>query len=159
PPESLVPAEDVLKQIEGKTAQLADKIAELRKNKVHHHLLPDVEIYLRGAQNIVRFKEYFDKSSGKWTLDSLDRGLSRAEELAQGKPSWTKPTGQNVVRGYRSIIDDTAQPYGVTYPLDYGKDPKKHWRVDIVLHGRNAKLTEVAFLNSHNGSKKVPSDQ
>jgi hypothetical protein len=159
PPDAFVPSEETLKQIVAKTAQLAAKIAELRKDKKTHELLPDVEIYLRGAENIVRFKEYYSKDSGKWTLDALDAGLERAEQLAKGKSPWTTLEKRNVLRAYRSIIDDTAQPYGVTYPLEYGKDPERHWRVDIVLHGRNSALTEVAFLNSHNGKKKVPADQ
>src|SRR5271166_1726568 len=86
PPDKIYPpSEEVLKQIAAKTAQLAAKIAELRKNPKTHELLPDVEIYLRGAENIVRFKEYYSKDSGKWTLDCLDRGLERAAQLAKGK--------------------------------------------------------------------------
>ena len=159
PPNAFMPAADVLKQIAAKTAQLAAKIAELKKEPKNHELLPDVEIFLRGAQNIVRFKEYYSKDSGKWTLDALDRGLQRAEQLAKGETPWTQLATRNVLRAYRSNIDGTAQPYGVTYPNDYGKDPKKKWRVDIVLHGRNASLTEVAFINSHNGKKKVSPEQ
>ena len=105
-------------------------------------------------ENIVRFKEFYSKDSGKWTLDCLDRGLERAEQLAKGKTPWTTLEKRNVLRAYRSVIDGTAQPYGVTYPLEYGKDPKKKWRVDVVLHGRNSSLTEVAFLNSHNGNEE-----
>ena len=159
PPDAFAPSADVLKQIEIKTAQLAAKIAELKKDKKTHELLPDVEIYLRGAENIVRFKEYYSKDSGQWTLDALDRGLQRADQLAKGETPWTQLKTQNVLRAYRSAIDGTAQPYGVTYPNDYGKDPKKKWRVDIVLHGRNATLTEVAFINSHNGKKKPSPEQ
>ena len=159
PPDAFVPTEEVHKEIQAKTAQLAAKIAELRKDKKHAELLPDVEIFLRGAENIVRFKEYYHKDSGKWTLDTLDRGMKRAEQLATGQKPWTNMPGRNVVRGYRSIIDGTAQPYGVTYPLDYGKDLKKPWRVDVVLHGRNGTLTEVSFANTHNGKKKVAVDQ
>ena len=123
-------------------------------------MLPDVEIFLRGAENIVRFKEFYHKDSGKWTLDTLDRGLERAETLASGAASpWTTPAITNTVRAYRSSVDGTAQPYGVTYPIGYGKDVDKKWRVDIVLHGRNSTLTEVSFLNSHNGKKKVSADQ
>jgi len=160
-PEDLIPSAEVLTQIQAKTKQLADKIAGLRakKDKKIDTLLPDVEIYLRGAENIVRFKEYYSKDSGKWTLDSLDRGLARAEQLAIHNDVWMHLKTRNVVRGYRSVIDGTAQPYGVTYPLEYGKDPSRKWRVDVVLHGRNGSLTEVAFLNSHNGSKKVGADQ
>ena len=73
PPGSLEPTPDVLKEIQAKTAQLAAKIAELRKDEKTHELLPDVEIYLRAAENIVRFKEFYNKASGKWTLDVLDQ--------------------------------------------------------------------------------------
>ena len=75
-----------------KTDQLAAKIADLRKHPKHHDLLPDVEIYLRAAENIVRFKEFYTKDSGKWTLDVLDRGLKRAEQLAGDKKTmpWIK---------------------------------------------------------------------
>ncbi|MSU80300.1 MAG: hypothetical protein EXS16_19685 [Gemmataceae bacterium] len=167
PPPSFQPTDEQLAQIKAKTAHLAAKIAELHKDKKQaklredpaQDLLPDVEIYLRGAENIVRFKEFYDKASVKWTLDSLDRGMLRAEQLAKGETPWTKLATSNVLRAYRSDIDGTAQPYGVTYPLNYGKDPEKLWRVDVVLHGRNGKLTEVAFLNAHNGSKKPAADQ
>ncbi|HZZ81654.1 MAG TPA: hypothetical protein VFE62_24340, partial [Gemmataceae bacterium] len=156
PPDKLFPpSADVMKQIETKTVQLAAKIEELRKNPKNVWLLPDVEIYLRGARNIVRFNEWFSKASGQWTLDVLDRGIERADQLAAGKSPWTTLEKRNVLRAYRSSVDGTAQPYGVTYPLEYGKDPKRKWRVDIVLHGRNSSLTEVAFINSHNGKKKI----
>ena len=78
-------------------------------------------------------------------LATLDSGLLRAEQLAKGETPWTTLEKRNVLRAYRSVIDGTAQPYGVTYPLEYGKDPKRKWRVDVVLHGRNGTLTEVAF--------------
>jgi pimeloyl-ACP methyl ester carboxylesterase len=155
------PTEDVIKEIQAKTKILAAKIAELRKEPRNHALLPDVEIYLRGAESIVRFNEFYTKDSVKWTFDSIERGMQRAEQLAKGQTPWTQLATRNVVRGYRSKIDGTAQPYAVTYPLPYHyKDEKaKPYRVDVVLHGRNATLTEVAFLNSHNGSRKPAADQ
>ena len=159
PPGNFEPPPEMLKQIQENTVQLAAKIAELRKDKKHHDLLPDVEIYLRGAENIVRFKEFFNKDSGKWTLDTLEAGMQRADQLAKGGRSWTTLEKRNVLRAYRSVIDGTAQPYAVTYPLEYGKDPKRKWRVDIVLHGRVATWTEISFANTHNGNKQVDPDQ
>ncbi len=168
PPDAFQPNDKELEQIKAKTAQLAAKIAELRANgqrklaganHATYDMLPDVEIYLRGAENIVRFKEFYSKDSVKWTLAALDRGLERAEQLAMGQTPWTTLQKSNVLRAYRSAIDGTAQPYGVTYPNGYGKDVKHKWRVDIVLHGRNSTLTEVSFLNAHNGTKKVAADQ
>src|SRR5580765_499871 len=67
------PSPEVMAQIKAKTAKLSAKIGELRKDKKNHELLPDVEIYLRGAENIVRFNEFYNKASGQWTLDALDR--------------------------------------------------------------------------------------
>ncbi|MBI3823345.1 MAG: hypothetical protein HY289_11800 [Planctomycetes bacterium] len=161
PPAIFEPTPEVLLQIKNKTAVLAAQVAALRKDPKRHELLPDVEIFLRGAENIVRFKEFYNKASAQWTLDTLDRGIERADQLAKGQTPWTRLATPNVVRGYRSMIDGTAQPYGVTYPLsfDRGADRKKMFRVDIVLHGRNSTLTEVAFLNTHNGKKKPPADQ
>ncbi|MBI1832411.1 MAG: alpha/beta hydrolase [Planctomycetes bacterium] len=170
PPKIFEPSQEVLDQILAKTAQLSAKIADLRANGQRklgggnlttHELLPDVEIYLRGARNIVQFKEYFNKDSAKWTLDCLDEGMLRAQHLAKGQTPWTELSTRNVLRAYRSRIDGTAQPYGVTYPLSYNRSDEinKPYRVDIVLHGRNASLTEVAFLNTHNGKKKPAADQ
>ncbi|MFM7152034.1 MAG: prolyl oligopeptidase family serine peptidase, partial [Gemmataceae bacterium] len=64
------------------------------------------------------------------------------------------PAGDTVVRGYRSRIDGSVQPYAVSYPLDYGLSRKKRYRLDVVLHGRDLSLTEVAFL--HRASQQAP---
>src|SRR5437870_2154651 len=91
PPVSIEPVAEVMREIQAKTAQLAAKIAELRKDKKHKDLaasgwrfseqLPEVEIYLRAAENIVRYQEFYHKNSGQWTLDMLDAGIKRAEQL------------------------------------------------------------------------------
>ncbi len=51
------------------------------------------------------------------------------------------------------------QPYTVTFPADYGKDARKRWRVDVVLHGRDASLTEVKFLRQADQGKPAAIDQ
>src|SRR5207253_9976564 len=89
----------------------------------------------------------------------LDDGVKRAEQLAAGnEPVWRKTAGQSIVRAYRSDIDGSVQPYAITAPANYGKDPSKKWRLDVVLHGRDATLTEVKFLNAFR-SKPVPAEQ
>ncbi|MCI0701489.1 MAG: hypothetical protein L0241_10445, partial [Planctomycetia bacterium] len=67
--------------------------------------------------------------------------------------------GKWVLRAYRSDIDDSIQPYAVLLPHDYGKDPKKKWRLDIVLHGRDSSLTEAKFIATHGTTAKdAPKD-
>src|SRR5207248_9880661 len=58
-----------------------------------------------------------------------------------------------------SRVDGSVQPYAVTLPADYGKDPRKKWRMDVVLHGRDAGLSEVKFIHEHEGEHPAPADQ
>jgi pimeloyl-ACP methyl ester carboxylesterase len=155
PPPAIKISDEALKPIKEKTAQLGQAIAELRKDGENHILLPDVEVFHRAAEMIMQLGEFYQKDSPAWTEKVLDRGVERARQLAKGESPWAKASGQTVVRGYRSQIDGTVQPMAVTYPRGYGDDPKRTWRVDVVLHGRGATLTEVSFLYA-NGNKKVP---
>ena len=80
------------------------------------------------------------RSTRAWSGRSRPKG---------GKAVWRDAPGKWVVRAYRSGIDDSIQPYAVLFPHDYGKDPKKKWRLDIVLHGRDSSLTEAKFIATH----------
>src|SRR5881398_1592130 len=77
----------------------------------------------------------------------------------QGESPWFFRPGHAIVHGYRSRIDGSVQPYAVTFPEDYGKDPRRKWRIDVVLHGRDTSLTEVKFLYAHNGDRPASSEQ
>src|SRR5207253_429599 len=78
----------------------------------------------------------------------------RAQQLRDGKPSWTTATGL-VVRGYKSKIDDSVQPYGLVVPATYKPDAAKPFRLDFWCHGRGEKLTELSFLD---GRLKSPGE-
>ena len=49
------------------------------------------------------------------------------------KFSWESRKGR-IVRGYRSKVDGSVQPYGLIIPESY--DGSKPVRLDVVLHGR-----------------------
>jgi predicted esterase len=153
-PKSFGPDEASLKQIEEKTERLRKAIAELKSRKVPDDVLIEVEIYLKAAENIVRFEEWLHQNSVKWTLQTIDQGLERAKLAADGKAVWREAPGKWVVRAYRSSLDQSIQPYAVLLPHDYGKDPKRKWRLDIVLHGRDGTLTEAKFLATHSSAPK-----
>lgn len=157
-PPGKAPDAATLKTIREKTTKLAQTLQALRRQGLAGPLLTDVEVYERAATAIVRHTEFFHPDSAAWTLDVLDRGLARAKAVAADTLPWLKSTGTTVVRGYRSRIDDSVQPYAVTLPAEYGKDTNRRWRVDVVLHGRDKTLTEVKFLRQH-GDKAAPKDQ
>jgi dienelactone hydrolase len=159
PPPAKVPDEATLKAIAEKTSKLGQAVGELRRQGVGDPVLAEVEIYYKAAVWIVRHQEFFQADAGQQTLATLDRGLLRARQAAQGDYPWLQQTGHSVLRAYRSRVDGSVQPYAVTLPADYGKQPAKKWRLDVVLHGRDASLTEVKFLNQHAGGRAAATDQ
>jgi dienelactone hydrolase len=150
-PKSFRPDAATLRQIAEKTEQLRKAVAALRGKKIADDVLVEVEIYLKAAENIVRFEEWLHANSGKWALTTLDQGLERAKQAEGGKAVWRDAPGKWVLRAYRSHVDGSIQPYAVLLPHDYGKDPQKKWRLDVVLHGRDSSLTEAKFIATHNG--------
>jgi dienelactone hydrolase len=157
-PPAVAPDEATLKAITDKTTELGNALAALRKQGVGDPFLAETEIYHKAAVWVVRHREFYDKRDAARTLAVLDRGLLRASQLAQGKPHWAQITGTSVARAYHSSVDGSVQPYAVTFPADYLKDPRKRWRLDVVLHGRNASLTEVRFLDQHSGDRPTAKD-
>jgi predicted esterase len=157
PPPAKAPDAATLKQIADRTAQLKAAVAAVVNDLPEVHRA-DLEVYVKAVEWIVRHQEWYTADSGKQTLAVIDQGIKRAESARGGKTPWLEPKGRAVARGYRSEIDGSVQPYGVVYPHGYGSDPKKKWRLDISLHGRDGSLTEVKHLNQHN-AKEAPKDQ
>ena len=147
-----------LKTIAEKTEQLRAAVAALKAKKTPDNVLIEVEIFLKAAENIVRFEEWYAKDSVKWTLTTLDRGLERAKDAADGKAPWRVSPGHWIARAYRSDVDGSIQPYAVLLPHSYGQDPDKQWRLDVVLHGRDSSLTEAKFLATHDLLRAAPKD-
>ena len=152
PPPAQKPDDETLRKIKAKTEELDQAIGALRRNGVGDALLADVEVFAKAANWIVKHEEWYHEDYPKWTLDALDQGLTRASQLQRGAAPWLTQPGK-VVRGYRSPIDDSIQPYGLILPKNYGKDPDKKWRLDVVLHGRDTSLTEVKFIHQHTGTE------
>ena len=92
----------------------------------------------------------------KQTLEVIDRGLARAKALQLGRGGLDDQKGR-LSRAYRSEVDGSVQPYGLLIPASYtGETPV---RLDVVLHGRAATMTEASFLYSHDSDKPAPQDQ
>lgn len=117
--------------------------------------LADVSVTLKAARWIVKHGEFFAADSAGKTLKILEMGTNRASELSEGKHPWTTAKGGSA-RGYVSKVDGSVQPYAVYVPEGY--DGVTPMRLDVILHGRDATLTEVKFLSAHEG-KPYPKNE
>ncbi|HWL10347.1 MAG TPA: prolyl oligopeptidase family serine peptidase [Planctomicrobium sp.] len=126
---------------------LSEKVALLAKRKSPEidKLLPDVEIFARAIQLAIDGNTFYSEQDIKNADRILDVGLARAEELSNGTSSWTKQTGL-VVRGYRSRLDGTVQPYGLVIGPDVTFDGMPV-RCDIWFRGRSEKRLELQFIH------------
>ena len=147
PPGIEVPAADRA-EIETGLKQLAEKIKELKKNAALAGEIPNVEIFHKSADWAIRYNEIFDAKQIPIAKEHVQQGLARAAALAKVQAPWNTATGL-VVRAYRSKIDGSVQPYGLLIPE--GLKPGAKVPLHFWCHGRNEKLSELAFID---GSQK-----
>lgn len=150
PPPGITFAEMDRAQLRAVTDALAQEINSLRSAKMSE-LLPDVEILHKAVDWALRYDEFYRSNEVGLARGLLKTGLERAKQLREGKPAWLSATGL-VVRGYRSRIDGSAQPYGLVVPASFASDKIKPRRLDVWLHGRDDKLTEVKFITDRQRS-------
>ena len=137
---------------EERSALLADltslgKRVSLLRGKPDHdaHLLADVEMYYKAVAWMLRFpEEIYTKTYAANAAMLVKRGIERARALETGAHPWTASKGARIGLGYRSRVDGSVQPYHLVVPEAY--DASRPARLDVVLHGRGATLTEVSFL-------------
>jgi len=139
--------------------KLTDLSSRLERvgSKTDAALFADVDVYRKAGEWILRYpEEFYTKAYVANALKVLDHGIARAQELERGEPAWPKQQGR-IVRGYRSAVDGSVQPYGLIIPESY--DGSRPVRLDVVLHGRGATLNEVSFIAAHESANPVPAAQ
>ncbi len=109
-------------------------------------LLPDVEIFHKAVDWALRHDEFHDRKELAVARELLAEGRARAAALREGRAPWTSKTGL-VVRGFRSALDGSVQPFGMVVPETWqgtGDElPRATW---VWNHGRGDTLSELAFL-------------
>ncbi len=118
---------------------------ELAKNPRLNTLVPDVEVLHKAVDWPLRYDEFFDLKQVDTARKLLALGRERVAQLRAGAAPWTEATGQ-VIRGYRSKLDDSIQPYALVIPPDWKRTGQPARRLDVVLLGRGEKRTELAFI-------------
>jgi hypothetical protein len=142
-----VPAADRA-ELQKDLATLETAIKELanEKDEKVKSLLPDVQIYARAVRTALDDNEFFAANEIGKARELLKEGLARAGSLKNGEYPWTRQQGL-VVRGYLSKIDGSVQPIGLVVPESYRPGGNYRFRLDVWLHGRNEKLSEVNFID------------
>ena len=140
---------------------LGRKIDALQKDptQIILELLPDVIIFHKAVDVALRYDEFIRASEFEIAESLLAEGMARADSLREGLAPWTQSSGL-VVRGYRSRIDDSVQPYGLVVPSAFLTGGTRSYRADVWLHGRDNRLTELKFVNQrmHSFGQFVPKD-
>ena len=154
PPGIAVPGE-TRKTLEAGTNALAQRIERLAndlKGKKNTDLLPDVKIFHKAVHDALKYNEFYDPKEFALAEKLLAEGMNRANQLAEGKPSWIHASGL-VVRAYESKIDGSIQPYGLVVPPSYRENTPFQHRLDLWAHGRGEKLSELSFLGQRMTSR------
>jgi dienelactone hydrolase len=161
PPKAAPLPDDVKKELTDGLKDLQKAIAEaetaVKGKKELADLLPDVQIYEQAVRYAVEHGELYVDAAKKRNdvpaaKDLLKKGAERAKELAAGKPSWTTAKGA-VVRGYKSKIDGSVQPYGIVVPDEYDFAGKTPHRLDFWWHGRFEDRVELQFIADRQKNK------
>ena len=119
-------------------------------------LVPDVEVFYKAVKDALTHQEFQNKREFEWALELMREATRRGNALSTDQePYWLRQHGA-VVRGYRSRIDGSVQPYGLEIPESYDFDHPRPTRLDFWFHGRGEKTNEVAFLQQRrNGGGKI----
>jgi pimeloyl-ACP methyl ester carboxylesterase len=151
PPPGISIEEEDRESLQLELEQLKSKIADLQKQKKRltvQKYLPDVEIFSIAVERALQEDGFFDAKDVSRARDLLKEGIRRADALEKDeRPFQDMNRSLADVRGFRSKIDGSVQPYGVVSNLD-GVNPTTHpkFRADVWCRGRSEKGLELQFL-------------
>ena len=107
-------------------------------------LLPDVEIFHKAVDWALRYDEFMAPKEIAYARTLLEQGRQRLAQLRTRHAPWLEASGL-IVRGYRSKLDGSLQPYGLVVPVGLPRAPAEVPLL-VWLLGRGEKRTELAFL-------------
>jgi hypothetical protein len=115
-------------------------------------LLPDVQVCVKALEWGLNFDGAMQAKLLSTAREVLKVGIERAQHLQQGRAPWLAQTGK-VIRGFRSRLDDSVQPYVINVPASWKPGDRKPRA--IFLECPHAGLvTELAVIEAglHQGN-------
>ena len=138
--EVVVPPE-LRTSLESRITAYVDRIWEI-EDEDH---AADVGALVKAVAYALKHNEFYSEKEIPIAAAMLDLADRRYREIDEGDTRSRLTERGHIVRGYRSKIDDSYQPYGLEIPekLDLSRPvPLLVW-----LHGRGDKTTDLHFLN------------
>jgi len=163
PPEGISITSDIKNELESGVSSLGHEIDDLKKSlqsqPTLQDLLPDVQIYYNAVRYALDDNIFYSTNDFAAARKLLDEGHTRARSLRDGQAPWNSATGP-IVRGYKSKVDGSIQPYGLVVPSTFNPSANHQHRLDFWYHGRNVKLSELSFIadREHNRGEFTPPD-
>jgi len=163
PPEGISIPSDIKSELESGVSTLEHEIDDLKKSLQSEptllDLLPDVQIYFNAIRYALDDNIFYSTNDFSAARKLLDEGHARARSLRDGQAPWNSAPGL-IVRGYKSKVDGSIQPYGLVVPSTFTPTANHQHRLDFWYHGRNVKLSELSFITDreHNRGEFTPPD-
>jgi hypothetical protein len=149
PPEGIPVPTGIKNEFEIGVSSLGHEIDDLKKSLQSQPallgLLPDIQIYYNAVRYALDDNIFYTTNDFSSARKLLEEGHTRARSLKEGQAPWNSATGL-IVRGYKSKVDGSIQPYGLVVPSTFNPSANHQHRLDFWYHGRNVKLSELAFI-------------
>lgn len=148
PPQGIVIPPEVKSELTERVAGIRARLAKLPKDFADK---PDIEIYAKAIDLALHFGEFYNAKHFDVARSALATANQRLDEIEKhGAGSWQSARGL-IVRGYRSRIDQSAQPYGLE--IAEGIDLKNPAPLVVWLHGRGDQQTDLHFIQERANKK------
>jgi frataxin-like iron-binding protein CyaY len=140
-------SDDQLAQLHAKLDELNADLKVLKDAKADDDLIVDAEACGWIVETTLRIPNAYgdsDKVTSPFDkcMASLNAGLRRAQQIKDGTAAWPQLKG-SLKRGYRSVVDGTAQPYELSIPASY--DPAKPTPLIVYLHGMSHYVPDLGW--------------
>ncbi|NOX99293.1 MAG: prolyl oligopeptidase family serine peptidase, partial [Verrucomicrobia bacterium] len=141
PPKGVELPAELRANLESELKVLQARVKKLKAKEVD---TLDAEVFVKALRFSLVNGEYFSDKDFQLGDKMVALAKERLAGLESGDTPWTDQRGL-LVRGYRSAVDGSVQPYGLHVPEDINL--KKPAPLLIWLHGRGDKVTDMHFIN------------
>ena len=153
PPPGIELPEAIKTELLSRAARVREAVSKLKLNT---NSLSQIEVIPRAIELAVEQGMFYSDKEFGHANDLLDLAERRVQAATNGQHD-TQLLELTVAKapksprlyagGFRSKLDGSTQPFGIVLPADWNADSSQPLRLDVWLHGRGEKVSEVEFLH------------